>query len=552
MEELSDIKLEETDLSISIDTLVYGNILNITKDGLWLDIGKKYDAFLPYNELSKELKAKLEKKQEIDSIPVVIKHVNYKDGVITVSNKKAVENKIWEELLWAYENNQPIQGKVINYNGRGFILEINNEVEGFIPAKEIDVPPIKPPKYYINRRIEGKIKRINPEKNQLIISARELLEQKQEEERSNLWEKIKNSQIVRGRIIKVDEDKLTIDLGLGIIGIVEKDEISWFPIKNIRRYYNTGDIIKAKVLSLDENSRTAQLSIKQAQPNPWSLFKEKYPEGSIINAEIIKISGGIVVKVDNLIGYVPMSEISWGRPQDVKNSLKVGDKVKAKVLSVDDLNQKIFLSIKQVEPNPWEVIDQNYKIGEIVSGKVTNITDFRIFIEIKPGLEGLIPRKLISWERISNISDIFKPGDFIEAKIIDIDKENKKLTLSRRDLLKDPWEDIDEKYREGQNIKGRIIEKLKDGYIVELEPGIEGFLPYTQINFEKENEIQEFKENEEVEAKIVKINPRFRRITLSIKALIKEKLDQEMKKYLSEYAPPPLTLGELLKLKNNE
>jgi len=507
--------------------------------------------YLTMNYL-RNLRTKLEKKQEIDSIPVVIKHVNYKDGVITVSNKKAVENKIWEELLWAYENNQPIQGKVINYNGRGFILEINNEVEGFIPAKEIDVPPIKPPKYYINRRIEGKIKRINPEKNQLIISARELLEQKQEEERSNLWEKIKNSQIVRGRIIKVDEDKLTIDLGLGIIGIVEKDEISWFPIKNIRRYYNTGDIIKAKVLSLDENSRTAQLSIKQAQPNPWSLFKEKYPEGSIINAEIIKISGGIVVKVDNLIGYVPMSEISWGRPQDVKNSLKVGDKVKAKVLSVDDLNQKIFLSIKQVEPNPWEVIDQNYKIGEIVSGKVTNITDFRIFIEIKPGLEGLIPRKLISWERISNISDIFKPGDFIEAKIIDIDKENKKLTLSRRDLLKDPWEDIDEKYREGQNIKGRIIEKLKDGYIVELEPGIEGFLPYTQINFEKENEIQEFKENEEVEAKIVKINPRFRRITLSIKALIKEKLDQEMKKYLSEYAPPPLTLGELLKLKNNE
>lgn len=355
---------------------------------------------------------------------------------------------------------------------------------------------------------------------------------------------------MRGKIIKIEDEKIIVDLGLGIIGEVEKDEISWFPIRNIRRYYDVGDIVKAKILSLNEDSKTAKLSIKQIQPNPWSAFKEKYPEGSIVNGEIIKIAGGLVVKVDNLIGYVPVGEISWGRPQDIKNELKIGDRVRLKVLNIDETNQKIFLSMKQVEPNPWDVIDKNYKIDDIVSGKITNITEFGIFIEIKPGLEGLIPKKFLSWERINDLSEKFKIGDTLEVKIIDIDKENKKLTLSRRDLLKDPWEDINEKYKEGQNIKGRIIEKTKDGYIVELEPGIEGFLPNTQLSFEKENEKAEFKENEEIEAKIIKINPQTRRINLSIKALIREKLEQEMRKYLNEYAPPPLTLGEILKLKN--
>ncbi|MGB9811810.1 MAG: S1 RNA-binding domain-containing protein [Dictyoglomus turgidum] len=550
MEEISDIKLEETDLSLSIDSLVYGNILSKNKDGLWLDIGKKYDAFLPYSELSKDLKVKLEKNKDIDNIPVVITSINYREGIITVSHKKAVENKIWEELLWAYQNNESIQCKVTDYNGRGFIVEIKNEIEGFIPAKEIDIPPINSPKYYINRRVEGKIKKINPEKKQLIISVREILEKKQEEERANLWEKIKNSQIVRGKIIKIDDEKITVDLGLGITGEVEKDEISWFPIRNIRRYYGVGDIVKAKILSLNEDSKTAKLSIKQTQPNPWSVFKEKYPEGSIVEGEIIKIAGGLVVKVDNLIGYIPVSEISWGRPSNIKNELKIGDKVRLKVLNIDEINKKIFLSMKQVEPNPWDVIDKNYKIGDIVSGKITNITEFGIFIEIKPGLEGLIPKKFLSWERTNDLFEKFKIGDTLEVKIIDLDKENKKLTLSRRDLLKDPWEDINEKYKEGQNIKGKIVEKIKDGYIVELEPGIEGFLPNTQLSFEKENEKVEFKENEEIEAKIIKINPQTRRIHLSIKALMREKLEQEMRKYLNEYTPPPLTLGEILKLKN--
>lgn len=550
MEELADIKLEESDLSISINSLVYGTILSFDKDGIWLDIGKKYDAFLPNYELSKELASKIQKKQEIENIPVIIQSINFKEGIILVSNKKAVENQIWEELLWLYENNETVKGKVIDYRGKGFIVEIKNEIEGYIPLKEIDIPPFKPYKFYLNKRIEGKIIKLNPEKRQLIISVRELLEKKKEEKKLNLWEKIKNSEIVRGKIIKIDEDNITVDLGLGILGIANKDELSWFPIKNIRRYFDLGDVIKAKIISLNEESKIAQLSIKQAQPNPWELFKEKYPLGSIVDGEIIKIAGGLVVKVENLIGYVPQTEITWGRIQEAKEKFKIGDKIKAKVLNIDESNQKIFLSLKQVEPNPWEIIDNLIKVGDIVKGKITNVTNFGIFVEIKPGLEGLIPKKYIAWERIEDLSQKFKIGEYIETKVLDIDKENKKLTLSRRDLFKDPWEDIENKYQENQNVKGKIIEKTKDGYIIELEPGIEAFLPQNQISIDRENDKTNLELNTEIEAKIIRVNKQNRKIILSLKALLKEKLEQEVKEHLKDLLPPPITLGEILKLKN--
>lgn len=550
MEELSDIKLEESDLSISIDSLVYGTVLNVDKDGIWLDIGKKYDAFLPNHEISKELTTKLKKTQELENIPVIIQSVNFREGIILVSNRKAVESKIWEELLWLYENNEPVKGKVIDYRGRGFIVEIKDEIEGYIPLREIDLPPFKPYKFYLNKRIEGKIVKLNPEKKQVVISVRELLEKKQEEKKLNLWERIKSSNIVRGKIIRIEEDSLTLDLGLGILGIVNRDELSWFPIKNIKRFFDVGDVVKAKIISLNEENKVAQLSIKQAQPNPWNLFKEKYPIGSIIDGEIIKITSGLVVKIENLVGYVPPNEITWGRVQEAKEKLRIGDKIKVKILNIDELNQKILLSLKQVEPNPWEIIDDILKIGDIIKGKITNITNFGVFIEIKPGLEGLIPKRYIAWERIDDPSQKFKIGEYIEAKVLDIDKENKKLTLSRRDLFKDPWEDIEKRYQENQNVKGKIIEKTKDGFLIELEPGIEAYLPQSQVGSEKDGDKTDLEINSEVEAKIIRINPQNRKIILSIKALLKEKLEQEVKEHLKDFLPPPLTLGEILKLKN--
>ncbi|PMQ00736.1 MAG: 30S ribosomal protein S1 [Dictyoglomus sp. NZ13-RE01] len=544
MEEIVDINLEDISMeNLEIGSIVYGNILLVDKQGLWLDVGGKYNAFLPIEETTKSFQEKLEKNQIKDSIPVMIQFINYKEGIINVSQKRAVEKKIWEDLTLAYENDEPISGKIKDFNGKGFTIDLGEEVYGFIPLNLIDIYRPKNPNIYLNRKVNAKIIKINPERKQILLSVRSVLEEKLEEKRTRLWERIKKSEIIRGRVKEVNDDGLKIDLGFGILGFVSKDELSWFPIRNIYRTFQVGDIVKAKILNIDEEKKEVNLSVRLAQPNPWEVFLEKNPIGSIQQGEIIKITSGIVVKINNLVGFVPYSEISWGRIGNIREYYEVGDKIKVKILEVDPQEKRILLSIKQVEPNPWDVIDEILSEGSKVKGKIINITDFGIFVEIKPGLEGLIPRRFLSWERINDLHDKFHIGDSIEAKVLNIDKENRRLLLSRRDVLPDPWNNIEERYSEGMNVIGKVIEINNQGLVIELQPGIEGFLPNSQLDKRENSEISI---NSEIEVKIIRINQESRRIIFSRKALLKEKEEKELENYIKINTPPPITLGDIL------
>ncbi|MEN2984371.1 MAG: 30S ribosomal protein S1 [Dictyoglomaceae bacterium] len=548
MEEIMDINLEELSLeNPQIGNIVYGNILMIEKQGIWLDIGGKYNAYLDLSETTLSFRKKLERGQIKDSVPLLIQYINHKEGVIHTSQRKAVEKQGWENLIWAFENDETVEGRIKDFNGKGFIVEVGEEIDGFIPLNLIDIYRPRNPNTYINRKVNARIIKLNPERKQIILSVRSVLEEKLEEKRQKLWEKIKKSDIIRGRIKEVNDDGLKVDLGFGILGVIPYEELSWFPIKNLYRNFQRGDIVKAKILNINEEKKEVQLSIKLAQPNPWEVFLEKYPKGTIQQGEIIKITSGLVVKINNLVGFVPPGEISWGRVGNLKDNFSVGDKVKVKILDVKPEDRRILLSVKQVEPNPWEVVDRILKEGEKIKGKIINITDFGIFLEIKPGLEGLIPKKLLSWERIENIEEMFKIGDTLEVQVVEIDKENKRLLLSRKALLKDPWEEIKKKYYEGMNVTGRVISLNNQGAILELEPGIEGFLPNSQKGT-KEDDI-ELNINQKIEVKIISIDMISRRIILSRKALLKEREEKELENYLIKNLPPKITLGEIINIK---
>ncbi|MCX7845056.1 MAG: 30S ribosomal protein S1 [Dictyoglomaceae bacterium] len=551
MEEIMDINLEEISLeNLEIGNIVYGNILMIEKQGIWLDVGGKYNAYLDFEETTQSFRTKLEKGQIKEAVPLLIQYINHKEGIIHTSQRKAVEKQGWENLIWAFENDETIEGRIKDFNGKGFIVEVGEEINGFIPFNLIDIYRPRNPNTYINRKVNARIIKLNPERKQVILSVRRVLEEKLEEKRQKLWEKIKKSDIVRGRIKEVNDEGLKVDLGFGILGIIPYEELSWFPIKNIYRNFQKGDIIKAKILNIYEEKKEVQLSIKLAQPNPWEVFLEKYPIGTIQHGEIIKITSGLVVKINNLIGFVPPGEISWGRIGNIKNNFNLGDKVKVKILDVKPEDRRILLSIKQVEPNPWEIIDKILKEGEKIKGKIINITDFGIFLEIKPGLEGLIPRRFLSWERIENIEEVFKIGDTLEAQVLEIDKENKRLLLSRKALLPDPWDEIKEKYHEGMTIIGKIISINNQGAVLEIEPGIEGFLPNSQKG-PKEDDL-ELNVNQEIEVKIISIDIFSRKIILSRKALIKEREEKELEKYVVQNLPPRITLGEIMSIKFRE
>lgn len=549
MEEIMDINLEDISLeNFELGNIVYGNIIMVEKQGIWLDVGGKYNAYLDFEETTPNFRAKLERGQIKDSVPLLIQHINHKEGIIYTSQKKAVEKQGWENLMWAFENDETIEGRIKDFNGKGFIIEIGEEINGFIPLNLIDIYRPRNPNSYINKKVNARIIKLNPERKQIILSVKSVLEEKLEEKKQKLWERIKKSDIVRGRIKEVNDDGLKVDLGFGILGTIPYEELSWFPIKNIYRNFQKGDIIKAKILNIFEEKKEVQLSIKLAQPNPWEIFLEKYPKGTIHQGEIIKITSGLVVKINNLVGFVPPWEISWGRVGNIKDNFNIGDKVKVKILDVNPEDRRILLSIKQVEPNPWEIIDKILKVGEKIKGKIINITDFGIFLEIKPGLEGLIPRRLLSWERIENIEEVFKIGDIVEAQVVEIDKENKRLLLSRKALLPDPWEEINKKYYEGMNIIGKVTNINNQGIVLEIEPGVEGFLPNSQIGVRD----SEFDLNQEIEVKIISLDLSSRRIILSRKALIKEKEEKELEKYLTQNLPPRITLGEILNIKLKE
>ncbi len=548
MEEIMEINLEEISLeNLEIGNIVHGNILMVEKQGIWLDIGGKYNAFLDFEETTPSFRAKLKRGQIKDSVPLLIQSINHREGIIYTSQKRAIEKQGWENLIWAFENDETIEGRVKEFNGKGFIVEVGEEINGFIPLNLIDIYRPRNPNNYINRKVNARIIKLNPERKQIILSVRSVLEEKLEEKRQKLWERIKKSEIVRGRIREVSDEGLKVDLGLGILGTVSYEELSWFPIKNIYRNFQRGDIIRAKILNIEEEKKEIQLSIRLAQPNPWEVFLERYPKETIQQGEIIKITSGLVVKVDNLIGFVPPSEISWGRLGNIKDNFNVGDKVKVKILDVNPENRRILLSIKQVEPNPWEIVDEILKEGEKTTGKIINITDFGLFLEIKPGLEGFIPKRLLSWEKIENIEEKFKIGDILEVQVVEINKENRRLLLSRKALLKDPWEEALKKYHEGMNVVGKVIGINNQGVVLEIETGVEGFLPNSQKGTRDDN--LDLNLNQEVEVKIISIDSSSRRIILSRKALIKEKEEKELEKYLLQNLPPRITLGEIMDIK---
>ncbi len=548
MEEIMEINLEEISLeNLEIGNIVHGNILMVEKQGIWLDIGGKYNAFLDFEETTPSFRAKLKRGQIKDSVPLLIQNINHREGIIYTSQKKAIEKQGWENLMWAFENDETIEGKIKEFNGKGFIVEVGEEINGFIPFNLIDIYRPRNPNTYINRKVNARIIKLNPERKQIILSVRSILEEKLEEKRQKLWDRIKKSDIVKGRIKEVSDEGLKVDLGLGILGNISYEELSWFPIKNIYRNFQRGDIIRAKILNIEEEKKEVKLSIRLAQPNPWEVFLERYPKETIQQGEIVKITSGLVIKVDNLIGFAPPSEISWGRLGNIKDNFNVGDKVKVKILDVNPENRRILLSIKHVEPNPWEIVDEILQEGKKTTGKIINIADFGVFLEIKPGLEGFIPKRLLSWERIENIEEMFKIGDILEVQVVEINKENRRLLLSRKALLKDPWEEILKKYHEGMNVVGKVIGINNQGAVLEIETGIEGFLPNSQKGTRDDN--LDLNLNQEVEVKIIFIDSSSRRIILSRKALIKEKEEKELEKYLLQNLPPRITLREIMNIK---
>ncbi|MCU0857929.1 MAG: 30S ribosomal protein S1, partial [Pontiellaceae bacterium] len=402
----------------------------------------------------------------------------------------------------------------------GFIVDIG--ADAFLPGSQVDVVPVRNLDDYIGRTLQVKILKINKERKNIVVSRREIIEETRREQKLKMLGEIKVGQLRKGTVKNITDFGAFVDLD-GIDGLLHVTDMSWGRITHPTEMVKVGDQIEVMILDIDLDKERISLGLKQTLSNPWQDIDAKYPIGTRICGKVVSLApyGAFIEIEEGVEGLVHVSEISWTkRIQRASDVLKVGEEVQAVVLSINTEDKKISLGMRQTEENPWEVAALKYPIGSLVKGKVRNFTSYGAFVEIEEGVDGMIHVSDMSWTRkISHPSEVLKKGEEVETIVLEIDSANQRISLGLKQAQEDPWARITDLYKEGQKITGKVTKLTNFGAFVELEDGIDGLVHISQISdahIEKVKDVLNI--GDEVEARIVKIDPVEHRIGLSIKA----------------------------------
>ncbi|MBW2668047.1 MAG: 30S ribosomal protein S1, partial [Deltaproteobacteria bacterium] len=421
----------------------------------------------------------------------------------------------------------------------------------FLPGSQVDLRPVRNLENIVNQKLQFKIIKFNKRRGNIVLSRRALLETERKRMREATLETLAAGMIIDGVIKNLTDYGAFIDLG-GIDGLLHVTDMSWGRVNHPSELFHVGDEIKVKVLKFDAETERVSLGLKQIQPDPWIDASMRYPIGKRIEGKVVSLAeyGAFVELEPGIEGLIHVSEISWTkRIKHPSKVVSVGDTVEAVVLDVSERERKISLGMKQIEPNPWSVIEQKYPINTKVAGTIRNITNFGIFVGLEEGIDGLVHVSDISWtEQIKHPSEKFKKGDNVEAVVLKIDKENEKFSLGIKQLESNPWEEILKKYPVGDEVSGEITKVAEFGAFVKLEEGIEGLIYSSELSTERVEKPEDVvKVGDAVTALITKVDPVEQKISLSIRALTDREQRQALKKLASQQsATQTTTLGDLL------
>jgi len=484
-----------------------------------------------------------------DTVEVLVEDAEDMDGRIVLSKEKAERLKVWDEISNAYESDQPVEGTIIARVKGGLSVDIG--VKAFLPGSQVDLRPVRNLDGMMGERAKFKIIKFNKRRGNIVLSRRALLETERKRLREGTLSTLEAGQILDGVIKNLTDYGAFIDLG-GIDGLLHITDMSWGRINHPSELFNVGDEIKVKVLKFDSESERVSLGLKQIQPDPWVDAALRYPLGKRLSGKVVSLTdyGAFIELEAGIEGLVHVSEMSWTkRVKHPSKVVAVGDDVEAVVLDVDERNRKISLGMKQIEDNPWTVIEAQYPIGSRVKGEVRNITNFGVFVGLDEGIDGLVHVSDISWtEQIKHPGEKFQKGDEVEAIVLKIDKESEKFSLGIKQLEPNPWEDIQRKYPMGSEVTGPVTSVTDFGVFVRLDDGIDGLVYSSELAQERvEKPADVFQEGQEITALVVKVDPSEQKISLSIRAVS----DKAERKALQELAAQQsqtqtTTLGDLL------
>ncbi|HEY1719293.1 MAG TPA: 30S ribosomal protein S1 [Verrucomicrobiae bacterium] len=508
--------------------IVKGTVIELRPKEVLVDIGYKSEGIIPLNEFLDAASLKVG-----DEVDVLIEKLENKDGTVVLSHQKAEFKKNWDNILSICNEGGIIKGKVTSIVKGGLVVNVG--VEAFLPASQIDVTTPKNLASFVGNTYEFKVVKINQERQNIVLSRRELIEAERTTKRSKILGEMTPGDIRKGTVKNITDFGAFIELN-GIDGLLHITDMSWGRIGHPSEILKVGQEIDVVVLDVNKEKERVSLGLKQKLANPWDSIETKFPVGAKVKGKVVSLVpyGAFVQLEPGVEGLIHVTELSWtkriAKPSDV---LKQDQEIEAVVLGINREEQKISLGIRQLESNPWDGAAAKYTVGTKVKGQVRNLTSYGAFVELEEGIDGMIHVSDMSWTRkINHPSEVMKKGDTVEATVLEVDRPNQRIALGMKQLGNDPWANIEKLYKVGDLVQGKVTKLASFGAFVGLQHEIDGLVHISQISEERVDKIKNvLKVDQDVSARVVKIDKGERRIGLSIKAASysDEQLKEEQK-----------------------
>jgi small subunit ribosomal protein S1 len=549
-------QFEQEQATLEEGEVVRGTVVGLSERGVVIDFGYKSEGIVNPAEFTENGQLTVKAGDEVE---VLVKSMETADGLPVLSRADAVRMKAWDDLEKAYREGSSVKGRVVDRIKGGLRVDIDG-IAAFLPGSQVDVRPVRNLDSLRNQIIEAKVIKLNRKRSNVVLSRKAVIEQENTGRKDQTLQQIEEDIVVEGQIKNLTDYGAFVDLG-GVDGLLHVTDMSWGRLQNPNELFKVGDTIQVKVLKFDRDRERVSLGYKQLLPDPWSSVEERFPVGTRLSGRVASVAdyGAFVELEPGVEGLVHVSEMSWSKR--VKHPSKVvnpGDMVEVEVLSVDPKARRISLGMKQVQENPWQTLHERYQVGTRVHGRVRNLTDFGAFIEIEDGVDGLVHVSDISWSRrIKHPSEVLKKGQEIDAIITSIDSENRRLSLSIKDLEPNAWEKFTTEHKPGDVVRGKVARFANFGAFVELDDNLEGLCHISELSEERVAKPEDVVQlGQELDFKILRIDPDTKKIGLSARAVGKDEPIVDTKIYSSEAGGGMASLGELadfgLKAESND
>jgi len=497
--------------------VVRGRVVEVRDSEVLVDIGYKSEGTIAMEEFRHVgILPKVG-----DEIEVYLESKEDSEGLIVLSKDKADKIKVWDAISKSHDSGTPVEGKVVEVVKGGLSVDVG--VRAFLPGSQVDLRPVKNLASMLGQMIRAKVIKLNRRRGNVVLSRRAVLEEEREEKRKHTLSVLSEGMVLTGAVKNITDYGAFIDLG-GIDGLLHVTDMSWGRVGHPSEIFQIGDQVEVVVLHFDRETGRVSLGYKQKSSDPWAVVDERYPVGAKAQGRVVSLTnyGAFVELEPGVEGLVHVSEMSWTRRVRHPSKLvNVGDMADVMVLDVNKATKRISLGMKQVEADPWATIEERYKPGERVEGKVRNLTDFGAFVELEPGVDGLLHISDMSWTRnIGHPSEILKKGQSVETQVLNVDRDNKRISLGLKQIQPDPWESVSQRYPMGSRVTGKIVRLTDFGAFVELEPGVDGLLHISQMSSRPIASPSDLVNvGDELTLMVIRVDPNERRIGLSLKDL---------------------------------